>query len=157
MALLNSGGAGQAAPGVDLLLERGPQGNPGMVILIDFRTALLHLHTAEQQTNSSGCREPSLAAKLHRVASRSCDLRLHWLPGHSDTGSMRTPVPEPGRPTRDGRYLLLRMRLDCCNVEERLHRHWRKHSSTGDGARGPDYSNVLHNIYVDEHLMPANR
>lgn len=161
----------------DLLLERGPHNHPGAVILTDSRTALLRLHAADQPTNSSGYPERSLAIKLRTVASRGCDLRLHWLPGHSgirgnedadararEAHQEGTPVSEdvtafdeartalarmvqtmhpdprvvsglaprplPARISRDARCLLLRMRLNCCNVAERLHRHGRKDSPT---------------------------
>ncbi|XP_077536037.1 uncharacterized protein LOC144148368 [Haemaphysalis longicornis] len=64
-------------------LERGPQGHPGAVILNDSRPALVPLHAADQPTNSSCYPKCSLMTKWHTVASRGCDLRLHWLPGDS--------------------------------------------------------------------------
>ncbi|XP_077534764.1 uncharacterized protein LOC144146710 [Haemaphysalis longicornis] len=140
---------------LNLFTDGSVKPSTGAVILTDSRTALLRLHAADQPINSSGYPERSLAVKLHTVASRGCDVRLQWRPGHSgirgnedvtafdeaSTALARmvkamhpdlrvvsglAPEPLPARIRGDARCLLLRMRLDCCIMAERLHRHGRQ-------------------------------
>ena len=44
--------------------------------------------------------------------------------------SGRAPLVLPGRISRDARSLLIRMRLNCCNVAARLHQHGRRATPT---------------------------
>lgn len=69
----------------DLLLERGYR-DPAAAILTDSRPALLRVQAADQPMSRSGHVERSLVAKLQRVISRGCEVRLHWLPAHSGIG-----------------------------------------------------------------------
>lgn len=55
----------------------------------------------------------------------------------------RAPQVLPGRISRDARSLLLRMRLNCCNVAALLHRHGRRASPTC-AADCPDPETLEH-------------